>query len=52
MEPMAQRYWGLNEFRLFLEAGGFTESAWSAARAARGARGPRRTMTFEAVRAG
>jgi hypothetical protein len=25
MEPMAQRYWGLHEFRLFLEAGGFGE---------------------------
>lgn len=51
MEPMAQRYWGLNEFRLFLEAGGFTGVGVVADYdRSRGPNARARTLTFEAVR--
>ena len=52
MEPMAQRYWGLNEFRLFLEAGGFGQvSVVGGYDRSRGPRSGDRVLTFEAVRA-
>ncbi len=51
MEPMAQRYWGLNEFRLFLEAGGFMGvSVVGDYDRSRGPRARDRTLTFEAMR--
>lgn len=52
MEPMAQRYWGLEEFRLFLEAAGFAGVTVTGGYDR--SRGPRRAdqvWTFEAVRA-
>jgi SAM-dependent methyltransferase len=53
MEPMAQRYWGLEEFRLFLEAGGFGQvSVVGNYDRSRGPRSGDRTLTFEAVRTG
>ena len=52
MEPMAQRYWGLNEFRLFLEAGGFSQvSVVGGYDRSRGPRPGDRVLTLEAVRA-
>lgn len=52
MEPMAQRYWGLNEFRLFLEAGGFGQvSVTGGYDRSRAPRAADRVLTFEAVRA-
>ena len=51
MEPMAQRYWGLNEFRLFLEAGGFGQvSVTGGYDRSRSPRAADRVLTFEAVR--
>jgi len=51
MEPMAQRYWGLEEFGLFLEAGGFGQvSVVGNYDRSRGPRAGDRTLTFEAVR--
>jgi len=53
MEPMAQRYWGLEEFRLFLEAGGFGQvSVVGDYDRSRAPRSGDRTLTFEAVRTG
>ncbi|MGH6965776.1 MAG: class I SAM-dependent DNA methyltransferase [Phenylobacterium sp.] len=51
MEPMAQRYWGLEEFRLVLEASGFSEvSVVGDYDRGRALRTNTRTLTFEAVR--
>lgn len=51
MEPMAQRYWGLEEFRLVLEASGFGQvSVVGDYRRDRPLRANTRTLTFEAVR--
>ena len=53
MEPMAQRYWGVEEFRLVLEACGFSQVT-VVGDYARG-RSPRenaRALTFEAMRMG
>ena len=51
MEPMAQRYWGVEEFRLALEASGFAEitvtGGYRHGRAPRSAGG---AITFEAIR--
>jgi SAM-dependent methyltransferase len=52
LEPMVQRFWGVEEFRLALEAAGFRDVSVTGNHDRR--RGPRsgdRTMTFEAVRA-
>jgi hypothetical protein len=52
MEPMAQRYWGLEEFRLFLEAGGFRDvNVVGNYDRSRGPRSGDRTLTFEATAA-
>lgn len=52
MEPMAQRYWGLNEFGLALEAAGFSQaSVVGNYDRSRGVRSGDRTLTFEAVKA-
>ncbi|MBL8774046.1 MAG: class I SAM-dependent methyltransferase [Phenylobacterium sp.] len=51
LDVMAQRYWGLEEFRLALEAAGFTDVSVVGGYDRR--RGPRtgdRVLTFEAVR--
>jgi SAM-dependent methyltransferase len=51
MEPMAQRYWGLEEFRLVLEASGFGQvSVVGDYDRGRPVRDTARTLTFEAVR--
>jgi SAM-dependent methyltransferase len=51
MEPMAQRYWGLEEFRLVLEASGFGQvSVVGDYRRDRPLRANTRSLTFEAVR--
>ncbi|HWA60684.1 MAG TPA: class I SAM-dependent methyltransferase [Caulobacteraceae bacterium] len=51
MEPMAQRYWGLEEFRLTLEAAGFSDvSVVGGYDRRRGPRSDDRVLTFEAVR--
>jgi hypothetical protein len=51
MEPMAQRYWGVEEFRLVLEAAGFGQvSVVGDYDRARALRANARTLTFEAVR--
>jgi len=52
MEPMAQRYWGLEEFRLVLESTGFSQvSVVADYKRDRSPRATTRTLTFEAVRA-
>ena len=52
MEPMAQRYWGLEEFRLFLEAAGFVGvTVTGGYDRSRGPRQADHVWTFEAVRA-
>ena len=51
IDVMAQRYWGLDEFRLALGAAGFGEvSVCGNYDRSRGVRGSDRTWTFEAVR--
>ena len=51
MEPMAQRYWGLEEFRLVLEASGFGQvSVVGDYHRDRPLRANARTLTFEAVK--
>lgn len=51
IEPMVWRYWGLNEFRLFLEAGGFGQvSITGGYDRSRSPRAADRMLTFEAVR--
>jgi SAM-dependent methyltransferase len=51
LEPMAQRYWGLEEFRMALEAAGFSEVTVSGGYSrGRAPRANERTLTFEAVR--
>lgn len=51
MEPMAQRYWGLEEFRLVLEASGFGQVSVVGDYARGGPlRANARSLTFEAVR--
>jgi SAM-dependent methyltransferase len=51
MEPMAQRYWGLEEFRLVLEATGFEQvSVVGDYHRERSLRASARTLTFEATR--
>ena len=52
LEPMAQRYWGFEEFRLALQATGFTDIRVSSNYARGRPPGPNtRTTTFEAIRA-
>lgn len=52
IDIMAQRFWGLEEFRMALEAVGFTAvSVLGNHDRSRGVRGSDRTWTFEAVRA-
>lgn len=51
MEPMAQRYWGLEEFRLVLEASGFGQvSVVCDYERGRSLRANARSLTFEATR--
>jgi len=51
MEPMAQRYWGLEEFRLVLEASGFGQvSVVGDYHRERPLRANTRSLTFEAVK--
>jgi SAM-dependent methyltransferase len=51
IEPMAQRYWGLEEFRLALEASGFGEvRVIGGYDRGRSPRANDRTLTYEAVR--
>jgi SAM-dependent methyltransferase len=51
IDVMAQRYWGLDEFRMALEAAGFNAvSVVGNYDRSRGVRGSDRTWTFEAVR--
>ena len=51
LEPMAQRYWGLEEFRLVLEASGFGQvSVVGDYDRSRPLRANARALTFEAVR--
>lgn len=51
MEPMAQRYWGLEEFRLVLEASGFGQvSVVGDYDRGRPIRSSARSLTFEAVK--
>lgn len=51
MEPMAQRYWGVQEFRLTLEACGFTDvQVTGGYDRQRAPRADDRVLTFEAVR--
>jgi hypothetical protein len=51
MEPMAQRYWGLEEFRLVLEASGFGQvSVMGDYHRGRPLRPNTRSLTFEAAR--
>lgn len=51
LEPMAQRYWGLEEFRLALQAAGFSQvSVCGGYDRSRAPRSSDRVLTFEAVR--
>ncbi len=51
MEPMAQRYWGVEEFRLALEASGFAEiTVTGGHRPGRTPTSAARAITFEAIR--
>ncbi|MFI4935566.1 MAG: class I SAM-dependent DNA methyltransferase [Caulobacterales bacterium] len=51
LEPMAQRYWGLEEFKLALEATGFSDvSVTGDYRRGEPPRASARTLTFEAVK--
>jgi SAM-dependent methyltransferase len=50
LEPMSQRYWGLEEFTWALQAAGFTDGAVSGGYADRPPRRGDRVMTFEARR--
>ena len=51
MEPMAQRYWGVEEFRLALEASGFDEvTVTGGYRPGRAPTSAARAITFEAIR--
>jgi SAM-dependent methyltransferase len=51
LEPMAQRYWGLEEFHLALEAAGFGQvEVVGDYRRGRPLRGRERVLTYEAVR--
>ena len=53
IDVMAQRYWGLDEFRMALEAAGFADvSVVGGYDRRRGARAADRVWTFEAVRTG
>ena len=53
IDVMAQRYWGLDEFRMALEAAGFADvSVVGGYDRRRGVRASDRGWTFEAVRAG
>jgi len=52
IDLMAQRYWGLDEFRLALEATGFTDVTVTGGHdRSRGPRASDRVLTFEAVKA-
>lgn len=51
MEPMAERYWGLEEFALALKSVGFVDVAVAGGYDRRRAPAPHdRVLTFEAVR--
>lgn len=50
LEPMRQRYWGLEEFALALKAAGFAEVSVTGGYARRPPRSNDRVLTFEAVR--
>jgi hypothetical protein len=51
LEPMAQRYWGSEEFRLVLEASGFSQvSVVGDYDRGRPLKANARSLTFEAVR--
>ena len=51
MEPMAQRYWGVEEFRLALETTGFVEiTVTGGYRPGQAPTSAIRAITFEAIR--
>ena len=51
IDLMAQRYWGLDEFRLALEAAGFADVSVTGGYERRSPRAGDRVLTFEAVKA-